>query len=80
MSRLIPFSPEAIKAINEFCDLEELAIRAQLMDDLEGYFLEADEVDDHKARDYARALRLLKNDLETLIETTQMTENNERDE
>jgi len=77
MSKLIPFSPEAVKAINEFCDPAELAVRAQLMDDLEGFFLEADEVDDHRARDYARALRLLKNDLENLIATTQTVESND---
>lgn len=66
----VPFSPEAINAINDFCDAEELETRAQLMDELEGFFLEADEVDDHKARDYARALRLLKNDLNLLLTTT----------
>ena len=63
-------TPEAINAINDFCDSEELEVRAQLMDELEGFFLEADEVDDHKARDYARALRLLKNDLNLLLTTT----------
>ena len=73
----VNFTPEAINAVSSFCDPEELAVRAQLMDDLVGFFLEADEVDDHKARDYARALRLLKNDLENLIETTQTKECNE---
>lgn len=68
--KLIPFSPDAINAINDFCDPEELEVRAQLMDELEGFFLESDEVDDHQARDYARALRLLKNDLTNLLEKT----------
>ena len=40
------------------------------MDELVGFFLESDEVDDHRARDYARALRLLKNDLQNLLLTT----------
>lgn len=68
--KAINLTPEAINAINDFCDSEELEVRAQLMDELEGFFLEADEVDDHKARDYARALRLLKNDLNLLLTTT----------
>lgn len=68
--KAINLTPEAINAINDFCDAEELETRAQLMDELEGFFLEADEVDDHKARDYARALRLLKNDLNLLLTTT----------
>lgn len=74
MSKAIPFTPEAVKAINDFCYPDELEMRAQLMDELEGYFLEADNVDDHQARDYARALRLLKNDLNLLLETTKQTE------
>ena len=67
----INLTPEAVPAINDFCDHEELEVRAQLMDELVGFFLESDEVDDHQARDYARALRLLKNDLNRLLETTQ---------
>ncbi len=70
MSKVIDLSPEAVKAINDFCDQELLEVREKLMDELEGYFLESDEVDDHKARDYARALRLLKNDLNMLMITT----------
>lgn len=70
MAKSIPFTPAAIKAINDFCDPEELEVRAQLMDELVGFFLESDEVDDHRARDYARALRLLKNDLQNLLLTT----------
>lgn len=70
MAKSIPFTPAAIKAINDFCDPEELEVRAQLMDELEGFFLDSDEVDDHRARDYARALRLLKNDLQNLLLTT----------
>ncbi len=71
---MIAFTPEATEAINEFCDPTELEVRAQLMDELEGYFLESDEVDDHQARDYARALRLLKNDLDLLLRTTKIEE------
>jgi hypothetical protein len=74
MSKRIPFSPELVKVINSFCDLDELTVRAQLMDELEGFFLEADDVDDHRAREYARALRLLREDLELFIETTQTKE------
>ena len=70
MAKSIPFTPAAIKAINDFCDPEELEVRAQLMDELVGFFLESDEVDDHRACDYARALRLLKNDLQNLLLTT----------
>ena len=70
MAKSISFTPAAIKAINDFCDPEELEVRAQLMDELVGFFLESDEVDDHRARDYARALRLLKNDLQNLLLTT----------
>lgn len=70
MAKSIPFTPAAIKAINDFCDPEELEVRAQLMDELVGFFLESDEVDDQRARDYARALRLLKNDLQNLLLTT----------
>lgn len=70
MNKVIDLSPEAVKAINDFCDQELLEVREKLMDELEGYFLESDEVDDHKARDYARALRLLKNDLNMLMITT----------
>lgn len=69
--KTINLTPEAVQAINDFCDHEELEVRAQLMDELVGFFLESDEVDDHQARDYARALRLLKNDLNRLLETTQ---------
>ena len=69
--KTINLTPEAVPAINDFCDHEELEVRAQLMDELVGFFLESDEVDDHQARDYARALRLLKNDLNRLLETTQ---------
>lgn len=75
--KMIPFTPEAVQAINEFCDPEQLEMRAQLADELEGYFLDADEVDDHRARDYARALRLLKNDLNLLFTTTKKTEDDE---
>ena len=74
--KAINLTPEAVKAINEFCNPEELEVRAQLMDELEGYFLEADEVDDHQARDYARALRLLKNDLNLLLVTTLRKDDN----
>jgi len=74
MSKRIPFSPELVQVINSFCDLDELTVRAQLMDELEGFFLEADDVDDHRAREYARALRLLREDLELFIETTQTKE------
>lgn len=70
MAKTISFTPEAAKAINEFCDTTELETRIDLMDTLEGFFLESDEVDDHQARDYARALRLLKMDLVTLLTTT----------
>lgn len=70
MAKTIAFTPEAAKAINEFCDTTELKTRIDLMDTLEGFFLESDEVDDHQARDYARALRLLKMDLTTLLTTT----------
>lgn len=70
----IQLTPEATNAINAFCEPEELTNRVRLMDDLEGYFLEADEVDDHQARDYARALRLLKNDLNELLLATIKTE------
>lgn len=70
MNKVIDLSPEAVKAINDFCDQELLEVREKLMDELEGYFLESDEVDDHKARDYTRALRLLKNDLNMLMITT----------
>ena len=70
MAKNVPFTPAAINAINDFCDPEELEVRAQLMDELVGFFLESDEVDDHRARDYARALRLLKKDLEQLLLTT----------
>lgn len=73
MSKTIAFTPEATQAINDFCDSEQLEVRAQLMDELEGFFLDADEVDDHRARDYARALRLLKNDLNMLLVTTKRT-------
>ena len=76
MNKVINMTPEAVKAINDFCDPGELEIRAQLMDELEGYFLEADDVDDHQARDYARALRLLKNDLNLLLVTTKGNEDN----
>ncbi len=74
MSKTIAFTPEATKTINDFCDSEQLEVRAQLMDELEGFFLDADEVDDHQARDYARALRLLKNDLNMLLLTTKRTD------
>jgi hypothetical protein len=77
MSKRIPFSPELVQVINSFCDLDELTVRAQLMDELEGFFLEADDVDDHRAREYARALRLLRNDLELFIETTQTKESDD---
>lgn len=70
MAKTIAFTPEAAKAINKFCDTTELETRIDLMDTLEGFFLESDEVDDHQARDYARALRLLKMDLTTLLTTT----------
>ena len=70
MSKAIDLSAAAVDAINEFCDPAELENRARLMDELEGFFLESDEVDDHRARDYARALRLLKNDLNQLLATT----------
>lgn len=70
MMKAINLTPEGVEAINNFCDPEQLEVRAQLMDELEGYFLEADDVDDHQARDYARALRLLKNDMTTLLRTT----------
>lgn len=76
MAKTISFSPEAINAINDFCDPEELETRARLMDELEGHFLEADDVDDHAARDYARALRLLKNDLNLLLVTTKRNDDN----
>lgn len=71
---VINLTPAAVAAVNGFCEPELLSVRTQLMDELEGFFLEADEVDDHKARDYARALRLLKNDLNELLETTQKNE------
>ena len=51
MAKTIAFTPEAAKAINEFCDAAELETRIDLMDTLEGFFLESDEVDDHQARD-----------------------------
>ena len=70
MAKSIPFTPAAIKAITDFCDPEELEVRAQPMDELVGFFLASDEEDDHRARDYARALRLLKNDLQNLLLTT----------
>ena len=31
MAKSIPFTPAAIKAINDFCDPEELEVRAQLL-------------------------------------------------
>ena len=68
--KTINLTPEAVQAINDFCDATELETRIDLMDTLEGFFLESDEVDDHQARDYARALRLLKMDLTTLLTTT----------
>ena len=68
---------DSLQAINNFCDSGQLEVRAQLMDELEGYFLEADEVDDHQARDYARALRLLKNDLTLLLTTTKRTDSDD---
>lgn len=73
---VINLTPDAVAAINDFCEPDELEVRAQMMDELVGFFLESDEVDDHRARDYARALRLLKNDLNRLLETTQTTDDN----
>lgn len=62
-----PLSPGALKAINDFFDAEELEMRARLMGELVGYFLDADDVDDATARDYARALRLLEDDLKGFL-------------
>lgn len=38
MAKTIAFTPEAAKAINEFCDTTELETRIDLMDTLEGFF------------------------------------------
>lgn len=75
--KAIPLTPKAIEVITDFCDPGELEMRARMMGELVGFFIESDDVDDQTARDYARALRLLEKDLYKLLETTRNTEDHD---
>lgn len=75
--KAIPLTPKTVEMITDFCDPGELEMRARMMGELVALLIESDDIDDHTARDYARALLLLEKDLNMLLTTTQETEDHD---
>lgn len=67
-------TPELTEALCGFCDIETLKMRSHFCDELTDYFLEDDGVDDHQARDYARTLRIMKQDLDRILSNINQTQ------